>query len=47
MGVVEVSLVVIVKDLVRLFRLLEAHFGLFALAFRNLVWVMCESLGVV
>lgn len=41
MGVVEVSLVVIVEDLVGLFRSFEADLGLFALALCDLVWVMC------
>jgi hypothetical protein len=40
-GVVEVPLVVIVEDLVGLFRSLEADFGFFAFAFCDLVWVMC------
>jgi len=40
-GVVEVPLVVIVKDLVRLLCGFEADLGLFALAFCDLVRVVC------
>jgi hypothetical protein len=40
-GVIEVSLVIIVKDFIRLFRSFESNFGFCAVIFCDFVGVMC------